>query len=110
MIRVRGKEIKFNEGDYGEIITFNLSEGNILSNDSITFIIEDLINKDNIMEKQLIIKDSTTFELSFTQAESNSLKIGRYLWGLIWERDGELVDTLSIDNYLVVERGLYYED
>lgn len=110
MIRVRDKEIRFNEGDYGEIITFNLTDGNILPNDSITFIIEDIAEKNNIMEKQVTIKDTTTFELAFTQEESSQLKQGRYMWGLIWERDGELVDTLSIDNYLIIERGLYYED
>ena len=110
MIRVNGKYIKMHEGDYGEIITFKLTNGNILSTDDVTFIVEDMESKDDIISKKVNYIDSTTFEISFTQAETNLLKQGKYLWGILQERDGELIDTLSINNYLVVERGLYNGD
>ena len=89
MIKIDGKTIKMNEGDYGEIITFNLTSGNILSTDDITFIIEDIANKEHILTKKVDIINQNTFELSFTQSESNQLTINKYLWGILWERDGE---------------------
>lgn len=106
MIKIDGKTIKMNEGDYGEIITFNLTSGNILPTDDITFIIENEKNKEQILTKKVDIINQNTFELTFTQNESNQLKINKYLWGILWKRDGELIDTLQINNYLVVERGL----
>lgn len=106
MFRVNGTYIKMNEGDYGDILTFKLTEGTIFKTDSIKFIIEDYKTKEDIIVKECTYVDDNTFEMSLTREDTNNLHIGNYLWGIIQERDGELVDTLSIDNNLVVERGL----
>ena len=106
MFRAVGTYLKMNEGDYGEIITFNLIEGDILSLDNITFIVENIKTKEKILEKSCHFVDSTSFEVQLTQEDSSKLPKGNYLWGILQERDDELIDTLTIDNKLVVERGL----
>lgn len=106
MFRAIGTYLKMNEGDYGEIITFNLIEGNILSLDNITFVVENIKTKEKILEKDCHFVDSTSFEVQLSKEDSDKLPKGNYLWGILQERDGELIDTLTIDNKLVVERGL----
>lgn len=109
MFRVNGTYIKMNEGDYGDVISFKLTSETILTTDTIKFIIEDIKTKNNIIVKECDVIDTSTFETSLTQKDTNKLSIGSYIWGIIQERDGELIDTLTIDNSLVVERGLYNE-
>lgn len=106
MFRVNGTYLKMNEGDYGDILTFKLIEGTIYRTDDIKFVIEDYKTKEDIVTIECTYVDDNSFEMSLTQEDTNKLSIGNYLWGIIQERDGELVDTLSIDNNLVVERGL----
>lgn len=109
MFRVNGTYLKMNEGDYGDVISFKLTSETILATDTIKFIIEDIKTKNNIIVKECDVIDTSTFETSLTQEDTNKLLIGSYIWGIIQERDGELIDTLTIDNSLVVERGLYNE-
>lgn len=109
MFRAIGTYIKMNEGDYGDVITFKLTSETILLTDTIKFIIEDIKTKNDIIVKECEVVDTDSFETALTQEDTNKLSIGSYLWGIIQERDGELIDTLTIDNSLVVERGLYNE-
>lgn len=109
MFRVNGTYLKMNEGDYGDVISFKLTSETILTTDTIKFIIEDIKTKNNIIVKECDVIDTSTFETSLSQEDTNKLLIGSYIWGIIQERDGELIDTLTIDNSLVVERGLYNE-
>lgn len=110
MLRVNGKQLIMNQGDYGETITFKLCHGNILENDTVTVIIEDKRTLNNVLEIAADIVDSTTFEITITEQQTDLLPVGTYLWGILWERDGVLVDTLEVNNYLTVERGLANED
>lgn len=109
MFRAVGTYLKMNEGDYGDVISFKLTSETILATDTIKFIIEDIKTKNKIIVKECDVIDTSTFETSLTQEDTNELSIGSYIWGIIQERDGELIDTLTIDNSLVVERGLYNE-
>lgn len=109
MFRAVGTYLKMNEGDYGDVISFKLTSETILTTDTIKFIIEDIKTKNKIIVKECNVIDTSTFETSLTQEDTNKLLIGSYIWGIIQERDGELIDTLTIDNNLVVERGLYNE-
>lgn len=109
MFRAIGTYLKMNEGDYGDVISFKLTSETILATDTIKFIIEDIKTKNKIIVKECDVIDTSTFETSLTQEDTNELSIGSYIWGIIQERDGELIDTLTIDNSLVVERGLYNE-
>ena len=106
MFRVNGTYIKMNEGDYGEILTFQLIGGTILPMDNITFIIETRREHEQVLEKKCEYVDEKSFEVQLSQEDTNELSVGTYIWGILQERDGELIDTMEIDNTFIVERGL----
>lgn len=110
MLKVNGKQLIMNAGDYGETVEFKLINGTILENDDITLIIENKRTFNNIIEKKLDITGVNEFEFTLTEEETALLDVGTYLWGILWERNGELVDTLEVDNFFTVERGLANAD
>lgn len=91
------------QGDFGEVLPINITEGEILEGDVLRFIIQDLAHND-IINKIVEVSDNS-FGFKLTEEETKLLKEGNYLWGLKQYRDDLLIDTLSANNKFKVIRG-----
>ena len=95
--------IQMYEGDFGEVLPINITEGEILEGDILRFIIQDLAHK-NIINKVVDVSDNS-FSFRLTEEETKLLKEGSYKWGLKQYRDHLLIDTLTANNKFKVVRG-----
>ena len=91
------------EGDFGEKLPINITEGEVLEDDVLKFIIT-TIDHEKVLDKEMEIIDNS-FKFSLNKDETNLLKSGTYLWGLKQYRDDLLVDTLTANNTFKVKRG-----
>lgn len=91
------------EGDFGEKLPINITEGEVLEDDVLKFIITTIDHK-KVLDKEMEIIDNS-FKFSLNKDETNLLKSGTYLWGLKQYRDDLLVDTLTANNTFKVKRG-----
>lgn len=96
-------DIEMFEGDFGEILTINIIEGEILEDDILRFIIRNSSHEEIINKAVNVIENS--FEFSLTKEDTNLLTCGNYYWGLKQYRDNILVDTLTANNKFKVVRG-----
>lgn len=103
MFNVNNYTIKMYEGDFGEVLPFEITEGEILENDTLRFIIQNKAYTEIINKVMTVIENK--FDFSLTQEESNLLQAGEYLWGLKQYRGYALVDTLTANNKFEVIRG-----
>lgn len=95
--------IQMYEGDFGEILTINITEGEVLEEDVLKFIIQDLSHNDII--SKIVEVSNNSFGFRLTKDETQLLKSGEYYWGLKQYRDDLLVDTLTANNKFKVIRG-----
>ena len=91
------------EGDFGEKLPINITEGEVLEDDVLKFIITTIDHK-KVLDKEMEIINNS-FKFSLSKDETNLLKSGTYLWGLKQYRDDLLVDTLTANNTFKVKRG-----
>lgn len=96
-------DIEMFEGDFGEILTVNIIEGEILEDDILRFIIRDS-NREEIINKAVKVVENS-FEFSLTKEDTNLLTCGTYYWGLKQYRDDTLIDTLTANNKFKVVKG-----
>lgn len=96
-------DIQMYKNDFGEILTINIIEGEILEQDTLRFIIQD--NSHNDIINKIVEVNDNSFEFSLTEEETKLLKEGIYRWGLKQYRDNILVDTLTANNKFKVVRG-----
>ena len=98
-----GLGLSMYEGDFGEQLPIDITEGEVLQGDELKFIIQDEKHR-TIINKTLEVEDNS-FVFSLTQAQSQKLKEGDYLWGLKQYRNNTLIDTLTANNVFKVVRG-----
>lgn len=96
-------DIQMYANDFGEVLTINIVEGEILKQDILRFIIQD--NSYNDIINKIVEVNDNSFEFSLTEEETKLLKEGTYKWGLKQYRDNILVDTLTANNKFKVVRG-----
>ena len=109
MLKNQGKTIKMDEGDYGLDLTFRIT-GNLLSTDTIKFII-----KANEYSEEILCKEFSNlseedgefvFVLSFSKEETSKLSAGDYKYGIKQYRDGEFLNTVIKSAAFKVEKGV----
>lgn len=95
--------IQMYEGDFGEVLPINITEGEILEGDVLRFIIQDGAHNDMI--NKVVDVSNNSFGFKLTEEETKLLKEGTYKWGLKQYRDNLLIDTLTANNKFKVIRG-----
>lgn len=103
MFNVDGLDIEMYEGDFGEKLPINITQGEILEGDVLKFIIQTSEHKE-VLAKDMEVNENS-FNFSLNKEQTSLLKAGTYLWGLKQYRDELLIDTLTANNKFKVIRG-----
>ena len=72
------------EGDYGIILPIVIHGTHLTSSDFILLTIKNKINGNLILEKNFSIVEDNTINFELTQAESDLLPAGNYVYSLDW--------------------------
>ena len=91
MWNIKGKnstDITMTEGDFGVEMSIEIDGFSISSSDTIELTVKKTRNGKAILEKTFTINDDNTIDLVFTEAESDDLKVGTYIYRLDIYRNG----------------------
>lgn len=91
MWNINGKnslDITMTEGDFGVEMSIEIDGFSISSSDTIELTVKKTRNGKAILEKTFTINDDNTIDLVFTEAESDDLKVGTYIYRLDIYRNG----------------------
>lgn len=96
-------KITMTEGDYGVSLPIHFIDAGFESNDSIKVTI--MVDSDTSIEKTYTEIVDDTIDFSLTEAESNLLPVGFYLYSIEWYQDGVFKDCiLEKSPFVVSER------
>jgi hypothetical protein len=96
-------DITMTEGDYGVSIPFVVQGVTIDAGDSVLLTIKKEKNGKEILEKNFTNIVANTIDVSFTEAETDDLKIGSYVYTLDWYKNGVFMYCLVNNAKLKVE-------
>ena len=88
MWKVAGQTIKMTEGDYGIKLPITISGVTFTAQDSVLFTLKTGDNGNTLLTKNFNNITQNTINLELTEAESNSLSVGDYVYSLDWYQDG----------------------
>lgn len=91
------------EGDFGIELAIEIDGVSISTSDTITITVKKERNGKAIIEKNFTINDDNTIDLVWTEAESDDLKVGNYLYALDWYRNGQFMCNILNNAKLKVE-------
>lgn len=104
------KTITMDYGDYGLNLPITITKGDVSQTDVIKFTIAKTEYSDPIHETEYndiqIIDGKPTFNISFTQEESEKLKEGTYVYGLKQYRNGQFLNTIVNQAQFIVDKGV----
>lgn len=96
-------DITMTEGDWGISIPVEVHGVTIDSGDSVLLTIKKTKNGKEFLEKTFTNIVSNIIDLSFTEDESDDLKVGSYLYTLDWYKNGAFYYCLVNNGKLKVE-------
>ena len=96
-------DITMTEGDFGVEMSIAIDGVSISSLDTILMTIKKTKNGKAVLEKTFTINEDNTIDLSFTEAETDELKVGTYLYALDWYRNGVFMYNIVNNSKLKVE-------
>lgn len=96
-------KLRMAEGDFGIDLPITVNGAEIDSGDSIKITIKKKLNGDLVLEKEYTDIEDNTINLSFTEAESELLTVGGYVYSLDWFKDGEFQCNIILNAILRVE-------
>ena len=106
MWNIKGKnstDITMTEGDFGVEMSIEIDGFSISSSDTIELTVKKTRNGKAILEKTFTINDDNTIDLVFTEAESDDLKVGTYIYRLDIYRNGVFMYNVVNNAKLKVE-------
>lgn len=96
-------KITMTEGDYGVSIPIHFIDAEFESDDSVKVTI--MVDSETKIEKTYTNIVDDTIDFSLTEAESNLLPVGFYLYSIEWYQDGVFKDCiLEKSPFVVSER------
>lgn len=103
MIRTQNKKIIMTEGDFGLSLPITITGGEISKDEQIKFYIKKN-NGENLIDSKIYnnIEDNT-FNLIFSEEESNLLKKGTYLYYLDWYKENVFLGNIINGELFEVE-------
>ena len=94
MWAVTGLNLNMTEQDYGVQLPVEVRGAEFGPADTIKLVIKEKMNGPSILEKDFTNLSENIFNLVLTQAESNSLPVGDYVYRLDWYNNGSFMDCL----------------
>ncbi len=88
MWAVVGNDLKMTEGDWGIKLPVTISGTTFTENDDLLFTLKDGMNGNTILTKTFSNISQNTVQLELTEAESELLTVGSYVYSLDWYQDG----------------------
>lgn len=89
--RVTGLHLQMAVGDYGISLPVSVSGVTFGEGDELRFIFNKEPGSNTILTKTYSNIVQNSVDLSFTEAESDLFRIGSYVYGLDWYKDGEFM-------------------
>ena len=100
MWNVTGSNLSMVEGDWGIILPVEIGGITFSASDEIKITIKKELNGDPLIEKVYSNITQNTVNLEFTEAESELLPVGVYVYSLDWYQDGafmcNIIDRSSL--------------
>lgn len=96
-------DITMTEGDFGISLPFFIHGVTIDYDDSVRFTVKTEKNGEPLFTKDFTEIDDNIIDLSLTQAESELLEVGSYLYTLDWYKNGVFMYCLVNNAKLKVE-------
>ena len=105
MWAVNGQELRMVEGDFGLKLPVTISGATFSANDEAKLIIKRTPNGDALIEKTFSEITENTFDLEITEAETELLPVGSYVYLLDWYQDGAFMcNIIPTAQFKVVEK------
>lgn len=103
---VNRQEIKMTEGDYGIILPIKIKGATFGSDDRIQITIKAKKNDENaILSKSFEISNDNIINIMLTEAETNQLPIGNYVYSLDWYKtDSFMCNLILIGDFIVLDK------
>lgn len=103
---VNGQEIKMTEGDYGIILPIKIKGATFGIDDHIQITIKTKKNDTTpILSKSFEISDDNIVNIVLTEAETNQLPIGNYVYSLDWYKtDSFMCNLILIGDFIVLDK------
>lgn len=93
------------EDDFGVALPVTISGTTLTEHDSIRITIKDSKNGNTILTKEFSDIQHNTVNLVITQAESELLPVGAYVYSLDWYQIGEFMCNIILDSlFRVVDK------
>lgn len=97
-------EISMTEGDFGISVPYKVTIGAIIDTaDSVLMTIKTEKNGEALFTKTFTDIANNTIDLSFTEAESEQLEVGSYLYTMDWYKGTQFYYCIVDDGKLKVE-------
>lgn len=98
-VKTKGStDITMTEGDFGVSLPFVAKGITIDSGDSVLLTVKETKNGDPVLTKTFTGITKNTIDLVFTEAESETLTVGSYIYTMDWYRGTQFL-------YCIVENG-----
>ena len=105
MWNVSGHDLKMTEGDYGLKLPVTISGTTLTASDEVLFIIKTKLNGTEILRKTYDNITQNTVNLEITEADTQLLPVGNYVYSLDWYQDGAFMcNIIPCANFKVVEK------
>lgn len=99
---VAGNTLQMAEDDYGLALPVTIEGTTLGENDSIRIVIKKRIDGNVILTKEFTNITQNTVELVLTEAESELLPVGSYVYSLDWYQDGTFMCNIILSGVLKV--------
>ena len=105
MWAVSGNDLKMTEGDFGLQLPITISGTTLTASDEILFTLKDRLNGETILTKTFDNISQNTINLTITEAETDDLPVGSYVYSLDWYQDGAFMcNIIPCAVFKVVEK------
>jgi len=105
MWNVNGQTIRMAEGDWGIKLPVTLNGMTLTASDEVRFVIKTAVNGNVIVSKTFTNIAENTVDLELTEAESELLPVGSYVYLLDWYQDGAFMcNIITSADFKVVDK------
>lgn len=88
MWKVRGNDLQMDEGDFGVALPFIVKGTTLTAADCMRFVFMDGQSGETVIEKSFTDIQENTVDLVLTEAESEQLPAGAYVYDMEWYQSG----------------------
>lgn len=94
MWEVKGTDLKMVEGDFGIKLPISVDDATLTANDVLRLTIKSAMNGETLVEKEYTNIQNNTIDFEITEAETELLPVGVYVYSLDWYQSGAFMGNL----------------